>query len=275
MSSDPHFETDCDFLRYQYDDADKLRIRMESHALYSERTDTFAEWLLGHVAPAAGARLLDVGCGSGTYHAALAASGVRITACDSSAGMAREAAAQAATQRLDVASMRAGAEALPCADGVFDIVMANHMLYHVPDIGSALGEARRVLRRGGRAVFATNAADHSAPLHDLHRRAAIELGYTPAGSDGLRFTLDDLALVQSVFPSARAYVRADAFVFPDAVSAVRYYASYIVDAIEDRPADGSHRAPLAERVGAAIDEIVRVEGVFRVPKAAGCFVAAV
>jgi ubiquinone/menaquinone biosynthesis C-methylase UbiE len=273
VSSRPHFHTDAEFLRHQYDDAEKLRIRMASHELYSESTGRFPEWLLGHVAATAVDRLLDVGCGPGAYHPALAAAAVRITACDSSGGMARDAAMQAANERLDVTAVRAGAETLPYADGAFDVVMANHMLYHVPDIGRALGEAWRVLRPGGRAVFATNAADHSAPLHALHRRAARSLGYEPSRSDAVRFTLDDLALVRSVFPSARVCLRDDAFLFPDAESAVRYYASYIVDAIEDRPADGSHRAPLAERVGASIVEIVRSEGVFRVPKAAGCFVA--
>ncbi|HEX5506701.1 MAG TPA: hypothetical protein VFW96_29055, partial [Thermomicrobiales bacterium] len=65
------------YLQYQYGDAEKLRVRIETHARYSERHDSFADWLLARlssaesagVAPAPGV-LLDVGCGSGVHHRA-------------------------------------------------------------------------------------------------------------------------------------------------------------------------------------------------------------
>jgi hypothetical protein len=47
----------------------------------------------------------------------------------------------------------------------------------------------------------------------------------------------------------------------------------VIDRIEDRPPDGSHRARLPPRVEAQIRDIIWREGIFRVPKAAGCFVA--
>ncbi|MDP9237051.1 MAG: class I SAM-dependent methyltransferase [Chloroflexota bacterium] len=217
--------------------------------------------------------VLDVGCGPGTYHPALAAVGARLTACDPSAGMLRDAVLQAEQQQFDIDAARAGAEALPFADGVFDTVMANHMLYHVADQQRALTEMRRVLRIGGRAIMATNAAQNCARIDSVHDEAARSLGYTPLVPDALRFTLDDLALVRSVLPDAQVFVRDDAFIFPDAASAVRYYASYMIDAIEDRPADGSHRPRLAAEVHDRIQQVVQREGSFRVPKAAGCFVA--
>ena len=39
---------------------------------------------------------------------------------------------------------------LPYQDASFDVVIANMMLYHVPDIARGLSEVRRVLRRDGR-----------------------------------------------------------------------------------------------------------------------------
>ncbi|HEX5501879.1 MAG TPA: hypothetical protein VFW96_04620, partial [Thermomicrobiales bacterium] len=85
--------------------------------------------------------------------------------------------------------------------------------------------------------------------------------------------LDDLPLVRAVFPQAERHVREDAFVFPDAEAAMRYYATGLVDAIADPPADGGHRARLLPLVAARIEEIVAREGAFRVPKTSGCFVA--
>ena len=76
-------------------------------------------------------------------------------------------------------------------------------------------------------------------------------------------------------PSAECFVRQDAFLFPSADAALRYYGTGIVDAIADAPADGSHRQKLLRLVGDEIDAIIRREGVFRVSKDSGCFVASV
>ena len=44
------------------------------------------------------------------------------------------------------------------------MVVANHMLYHVPDIPRAIAELARVLRPGGVALVSTNGADHMREL---------------------------------------------------------------------------------------------------------------
>jgi hypothetical protein len=55
----------------------------------------------------------------------------------------------------------------------------------------------------------------------------------------VRFNLRHLALVREAFPNAEAFVREDAFVFPSMEPALRYYASGLVDAINDAPVAGS------------------------------------
>ena len=263
---------DPQYLRYQYGDAEKLQVRIDTHARYSERTgDTFKSWLLAHINATAGQTLLDVGSGPGAYHAALSSVGVRIVGVDASPGMLREVVAQ----MPPASAVLASAETLPMRDAQFDRVMANHMLYHVPDQVAALREMRRVLKPGGRVILATNGADSYAQFDALHRAAAARLGYAATLDESLRFALHDLPLVRGVFPSAQVFVREDAFVFTDSEVALRYYASGSIDSIEDRPADGSHRAPLLGEIRAAIEAIIAREGVFRVSKTAGCFVAVV
>jgi ubiquinone/menaquinone biosynthesis C-methylase UbiE len=58
-------------------------------------------------------------------------------------------------------------QALPFADGCFEAVIANHMLYHVPNRAAAYHEIRRVLKPGGRLYAATSSRDHLRELDDL------------------------------------------------------------------------------------------------------------
>ena len=92
--------------------------------------------------------------------------------------------------------------------------------------------------------MATGARDYCRTLQDLHAAAARKLGYKPANSVLARFSPDHLKLVRSVFPSVEVFEFEDAFRFPAAEPAVRYYATGMVDGIENAPHDGRHRRPL-------------------------------
>jgi ubiquinone/menaquinone biosynthesis C-methylase UbiE len=268
--------TDPAYLRYQYGDSEKLRIRLETHQHYSERPDDWQEWITSQVDPRPGLTLLDVGCGPGSFHLRLAHHGMRIVGVDASPGMTREARQQANHQQIRALILQGDAQALPIADQSCDRAMALHMLFHVPDVLRALREIRRALRPGGRVVISTNASDHALRFFEVHCEAARELGYTPTQrASASRFSLDDLPLVRSVFPSAQRFVRPDAFVFPTVEPVLRYYATSFVDAINGHAADGSHRPALMALMAEKIAAIIAREGVFRAPKNAGCFVAEV
>ena len=265
------------YLAYQYCDSEKLRIRLEAHERYSEQVQhTWYPKYVEQLGPAPGESVLDVGCGFGAFHPALHAAGARVVAFDYSPGMAREAQQRASKGGLAVQVLQADAQQIPLADNSVDHALASHMLYHVPNIRQALEEIRRVVKPGGRVLLTTNAADHSARLNDLHVQAARDLGLTPGPTPGhSRFSLDELPLVRSVFPNAALHRQPNAFIFPTVESALRYYASGRVDAIEERDAEGSHRPALLSRMAELIGEIIAREGVFRVPKDAGSFLATV
>jgi len=269
------YGTQAPFLHEQYATADRLQARIDVHEGYSERKLDFYGIVLDELQLVPGLWLLDVGCGSGGYHPRLAGSGISAVALDFSAGMARTSQHQAVERGLPVQILQADSQRLPFADASFERVMANHMLYHVPDILAALREMRRVLKPGGRVVLTTNAVDHTERITALHREAARELGYTEGPISGLNFTLDHLNLVREVFPNAEVVMIPNAFIFPSAEPALQHYMSGRVDALADRPADDSHRPRLRAVVEAKIQAIVAREGEFRVPKDAGCFVATV
>jgi SAM-dependent methyltransferase len=113
--------------------------------------------LLGEPAALAGASVLEVGCGAASCARWLAARGARVVALDLSAGMLRQAAEASARSGIAVPLVQAGAEQLPFADKCFDLACsAFGAVPFVADPGAVMREVARVLRPGGRWVFAVN-----------------------------------------------------------------------------------------------------------------------
>lgn len=261
------------YLEQQYAQSDNLRVRYETHARYSEQTSSFRSWVMPHLSIEAGDLVCDAGCGPGAYHEAIAARGGRVVAFDLSAGMAAEARDHARDGSLDTRILRASAMHIPLRDGACDRLLAAHMLYYMPDIAGALREMRRVLRPGGRIMITANMATPSR-FDEVEREAARALGIeTVTENSAQRFSTDDIDLVRSVFPEAERHVREDAFIFPAAEPAMRYWMSFAPDQVRGDPAREAALPALAAKMHDVIEEITEREGAFRAPKGGGCFVA--
>ncbi|HEY4849397.1 MAG TPA: class I SAM-dependent methyltransferase [Streptosporangiaceae bacterium] len=146
----------------QYADDRNLRARQRLWRHQNPYFDIVA-WVLDLARLSPGLRVLDAGCGNGEYLRALAMRPVQAAGCDLSMGMLRMAA-HPALLNADVA-------ALPVRDGTFAVVLAVHMLYHVPDREAAARELRRVLAPGGACIAVTNGARHTRSLRALVERA--------------------------------------------------------------------------------------------------------
>jgi ubiquinone/menaquinone biosynthesis C-methylase UbiE len=101
-------------------------------------------------------RSLEIGAGTGYFSLNLLQAGIvgEATCTDISPGMVATLARNAARLGLEVRTARADAEALPFADASFDLVLGHAVLHHLPNLRRAFAEFHRVLRPGGRIVFA-------------------------------------------------------------------------------------------------------------------------
>jgi SAM-dependent methyltransferase len=162
------------YLRHeQYRTSGNLQARIDFHIRFRTNPYGWQLWVFDRLRLPPAARILEIGCGAGSLwleNRSRVPAGWEVTLSDLSAGMLDQArrglGSGLGTSRLAALD----AQALPLPGGHFDAVIANHMLYHVPDRPRALAEIRRVLRPGGRVYAATGGRDQFRELIALVRR---------------------------------------------------------------------------------------------------------
>lgn len=254
----------------QYADSAKLDARSHLHAAYRTAAVPWRPWLAARVPwPLRGA-VLDVGCGGGDLWAettVLVPDELHLHLTDLSAGMVAAAVGRAIA--LDhFAAVTGGVvdvQDLPFADGRFDVVVANHMLYHVPDIGRGVAELARVLRPDGVAVVATNGARHMAQLDELQRQVF------PSG-DSVDATTSRFGRENGAAILGEHFGNVDWLTYDDALHCTSA-ADVLAYACSHPPAESataSQRAALAAAIDTALE---RGAGQIRIDKDSGVFLA--
>jgi len=113
------------------------------------------ETLCEAAAVSAGERVLDVACGNGNAALAAARRFALVTGIDFVPSLLEKARARAAANGLALELREADAEALPFADGAFDVVLSTFGVQFTPDQPRAAAELLRVCRPGGRVALAS------------------------------------------------------------------------------------------------------------------------
>lgn len=267
--------TDQSFLLgSQYRDSSNLDARIAVHRLFSTNQMGWYRWYFDHLTLAASAVILDIGCGPGPLwcdQLQRIPPEWQITLADLSPGMVTQAEAnlRAAGARNDPRFhfQTADAQSLPFDDNSFDAALANHMLYHVPDLPQALAEIRRVLRPGGRLFAATNGAGHMQELADLLAPFASDapLGPAPERRFGLENGAQQLA---QQFAHVERHDYEDSLEITDVTPLVAYVLS-TRNMLWNADAE-----PSVEALTRHFDTILARDGVIHISKASGLFIAA-
>lgn len=247
--------------REQYKNADNLKARMAFQGKYSVNKQGFSRWLMEQYEFKRGADVLELGCGTGALWTGerelIEGTLGSLTLSDFSEGMldeARRALADMPKTNLRVID----AMSIPFPDASFDVVIANMMLYHVPDKRRAIAETARVLRRGGAFYCATYGEGNLADIAPELMKGLIDI---PAPSHD--FTLDNGAeLLSRSYGSVETRLYPDCFRITDPDDVLRYISS--TRPIPEELRDEARRRVLA-RFGA--------DGVWEVKKHYGTFVS--
>lgn len=167
--------TDPQYLKTdQYRDSSNLDVRVLIHKRFSTNPYGWMRWVLDHLlALPANAKILELGCGPGYLwkeNVDRIPPAWDITLSDLSPGMLDSAWRNLVVTGRNYKFKEIDAQEIPFEDETFDAVIANHMLYHVPDRTKALTEIKRVSKTGGR-FFATTVGDnHLKEISDWFRQ---------------------------------------------------------------------------------------------------------
>jgi ubiquinone/menaquinone biosynthesis C-methylase UbiE len=243
----------------QYRNDANLSARIDLHRRFSTSPISWNRWVFEQMQMPAGARVLEVGAGTGVFWSEnrdRLPAGLELVVSDSSEGMLR-----AARDQLDglpgVEFRQMDAARIPDHDRAFDVVIANHMLYHVPDRAAVFSRVIRVLRPTGRFYAATNGTAHMEELDELigkpDKRAMISTS---------QFSLENGAEQLAPFFASVHLVRHQNPLAVTNTSAILAY-------VRSLPWDLSERE--LARIGEVVDGIIATNGAFRITRDSGLF----
>lgn len=166
----------------QYRDASNLNARIALHQLFSENPQGWFSWIFDTLETLpTRANVLELGCGAGSLWSACPQripAGWSLTLSDFSSGMLQAAWRNLVVIGRGIKFEQIDAQAIPYPDESFDIVIANHMLYHVPDRPGALAEIRRVLKPGGHLVASTIGSNHLKEMSNWFQRIGAQMDFS-------------------------------------------------------------------------------------------------
>ena len=144
-------------VKAQYATSKGLDIRRTFHDRYSVNKQGYSNWIVSNYDIGKGMKVLEIGCGTGSLwlnREDITANCGKLILTDISEGML-ETAKAALGERDNLEYLVEDIQNLSFEDDCFDVVIANSMLYHVPDLDRGLQEVRRVLKAGGVFCCAT------------------------------------------------------------------------------------------------------------------------
>ncbi len=161
----------------QYRDSSNLDARAAIHQRFSTNPYGWFRWVFDALMQLpANAKVLELGCGNGLLwkeNADRIPVGWQITLSDLSSGMLDAAWRNLVVTGRSFQFKEIDAQSIPYEDETFEAVLANHMLYHVPDRPKAITEIKRILKPDGRLFATTVGKNHMKEMMDWYRQTHV------------------------------------------------------------------------------------------------------
>src|SRR5512139_512479 len=127
-------------------------------------------WIIQHLPPIAGLKILDIGCGLGEASLFFARSGGCVTAIDVSEEMVKHSVSAARDEGLDIKGIVSSAEDLETGSEKYDVVYIANVLHHLERPRDLIRKVAMILKPGGMAFFIEPLRYN--PVINIYRRMA-------------------------------------------------------------------------------------------------------
>ncbi|MGH4137144.1 MerR family transcriptional regulator [Clostridium sp.] len=178
----------------QYENASNLRARINIHEMFSVNKYGWMRWYFDELTLPKHSKILELGCGDANLwkkNIDRIPVDLDITLSDVSKGMLSDAKINLGKKAENFMFQIIDGQDIPYEDCSFDIVIANHMLYHVDDIDSALSEIFRVLKPGGYLYCSTVGQNHMIEIRDIMSKFKSETMDIKSSDITSRFKLEN------------------------------------------------------------------------------------
>lgn len=179
-------------VREQYKNDKNLKIRTNLHSYNTNKVD-WDKWCFNNISFVENAKVLELGCGTGEFwrkNIDNLDKNLNICISDFSESMLKIAKANLKDIKLKFKFKEINAENIPFKDNTFDIIIAQHMIYFVPNMDKALKEIKRVLRPGGKLYVTANSKYSMLELNELLEDFSPKSGLNSNGYS-TRFELEN------------------------------------------------------------------------------------
>lgn len=258
-------------LTEQYQKSSNLEARIQLHERFSTSRQRWPVWVFDQLALPPTCHVLDLGCGVGklwqdNLHRIPA--GWSIVLADFSEGMIEQAKMNLSRSNRHFRFKVFDASGIPFKEKSFDAVIANHMLYHVPELNKTLSEIRRVLKPNGKLYASTNGVSHMRELDEL---TPSYIPHRPVGQVIASFTLENgEGLLKHFFPHVKLRKHDDSLVVREVAPLVGYALSRLTIFADRDQVDEIKKQALTKHIA---ERMYRQGGVIQITKDSGLFIA--
>jgi ubiquinone/menaquinone biosynthesis C-methylase UbiE len=194
--------------------AKDLLTRIDIHEKYGARD--IDQWTTDVLRPAAGMKILDVGCGAGKQcflYSDFTHRQATITGGDLSTELLEKARARNAERGDGVTFQRLDFNrTFDFADGSFDLLSSAFAIYYAADLAFTFGEAQRVLKPGGRLFVTGPLPENKKMFYDIIQEATNKP--IPAMPGSSRFRSDIYQTIESLFGTTQLLTFENPITFP-------------------------------------------------------------
>lgn len=186
-------------VKKQFSNDKNLAMRIDFYKKYTTNKYKFSDWLFDKYDFKEDISILELGCGNGSHwegRIEKLPKGCKLILSDFSDGMLNLVEEKYSSIE-NVSFRKIDIQSIPFEDNSFDVVIANHMLFHVPNLNKALLEVQRVLKKDGYFYSATDGNGGMRPfLHEAIKQFDPE---SEAFTEQLPFNLQNGCEILSKF----------------------------------------------------------------------------